>query len=164
MTTPCKWILLPAILITILTVETGRETHAAEGIFDREPFRVNEGLSPDFRDADGKKMAPLWEDFSTEGIHRAAEGMNPREAAASSADGDRQRGLHGVRFGYFHLFLSRTVSEDGKGRDVIRSEYERNSLLTTVQSLPGVLRSDPVVAIDSVRRIFAPQVNLGIEF
>ncbi len=68
------------------------------------------------------------------------------------------------KFGYFHLFVSRTLSGDGTGRDVVRSEDERNSLLTTVQSLPGILRSDPAGAIDSVRRIFAPQVNLGIEY
>lgn len=36
--------------------------------------------------------------------------------------------------------------------------------MTTVQSLPGVLPTDPAGAIESVGRVFAPQVNLGIEF
>ena len=68
------------------------------------------------------------------------------------------------KFSYFHLFVSRTVSGDGTGRDVVRSKDERNSLLMTVQSLPGVLRSDPAGAIGSAGRIFTPQVNLGFEY
>ena len=154
---PCKWILLPVILIITMIAEIDQDSFAAEGIFDRELFRVSEGLVPDFRDVGAKKMAPFREDFSMD-EKKYTEAVDPR------AEGDRQRRFYDVRFRYFHLFVSRTVSGDGTGRDVVRSEDERNSLLTTLQSLPGVLRSDPARAIDSVGRIFAPQVNLGIEF
>ncbi|MEI7673259.1 MAG: hypothetical protein WCK00_14195 [Deltaproteobacteria bacterium] len=154
---PCKWILLPIILIITLIAGIDEETLAAEGIFGRELFRVSERLFPDFRDAGAKKMTPFRDDFSVDG-RKFTEGADLR------AEGDRQRRLLDVRFRYFHLFVSRTVSGEGTGRDVVRPEDERNSLLTTVQSFPGLLRSDPAGAIESVGRIFAPQVNLGIEF
>jgi hypothetical protein len=49
---------MPASLIITLIAETGREARAAEGIFDRERFRISEWLVPDFQDAGAKKMAP----------------------------------------------------------------------------------------------------------
>ncbi len=154
---PCKWMLLPIIMITALIAGIGAESPAAEGIFDRELFRVSEKLVPDFREVDAKKMVPFRDDFSV-------DGRKLTEVADLRAEGDRQRRLFDVRFRYFHVFVSRTASGEGTGRDVVRSEDERNSLLTTVQSFPGLLRSNPVGAIESVGRIFAPQVNLGIEF
>lgn len=156
MTTPCKWRLLPLILILTLVADTGHEASAADGFFDQERFRVSEALSPDFRDMDAKKAVPFRDEFLT-------DGRKPTEAANLEADEDR-RGWYGLRLGYFHLFFSRTVSGYGMGQDAVRSEDKRNSLLTAVQSLPSVLRSDPAGAIESVGRIFAPQVNLGIEF
>jgi hypothetical protein len=157
MTRPCKWLLIPAILIITLIAEIGHEARAIEGIFDRERFRVSEELFPDFQDTGAKKMVPYREYYSME-MSKYVEAADPR------ADGGRLRRLNDVRFGYFHLFISRTVPGDSTGRDVFRSEDQRNSLLTTVQSLPGVLRSDPARAIESAGRIFSPQLNLEIEF
>ncbi|MCX5820232.1 MAG: hypothetical protein NT047_10035 [Deltaproteobacteria bacterium] len=148
------WILLPIILL-VLVAGIARETRA-EGIFDRERFLIREGLIPDFRD-EGKKVF-----LSREGL--SPEPAQYKEAADMKSGDGRGERLYNVRLGYFHLFLTRYASGEGKGREIFRLPEGRNTFLGTVQSLPGTLRSDPARAMESVGTIFEPQVNLQIEF
>lgn len=149
------WILL-MILPLVLSAGVARETWA-ERVFDREHFRIREGLIPDFPDEGTMKIS-----LPREGL--PPEQARDKKSADLKSEGGREEGMYNVRLGHFRLFFSRYASGEEKGREIFRSPEGRNTLLGTVQSLPGTLRSDPVRAMESVGTIFEPQVNLQIGF
>lgn len=151
----CPWILLTIIPLVVAAGIT-RETRA-EGVFDRERFRIREGLIPDFPDEGAIRISLPREGLSPE------PAQHKKAAYMKSGDG-REESLYNVRLGYFRLSLTRYASGEGKGREIFRLPERRNTFLGTVQSLPGTLRSDPARAMESVGTIFEPQVNLQIGF
>jgi len=132
----------------------GRETMAAE-LFPEDRFQVKRELALNFH-LEGDRRNGL---FSGESL--IMEQL--REGGVALGEPAGGGNLSRIRLGHFLLFLSRDHSLDPK-RDRVRSEDGRNGALNAFKSLPGVLQADPSRAMDSIGKIFEPQLNLGIEF
>ena len=141
------------IFLAILLLGIGREMMAAD-LFPWDRFRVKRELIPNFHVEGDRRNGlrrgeSLVKQFREDGVVRGGP-----------VDGENHSR---IRLGHFLLFLSRDHSLDTK-RDRVRPEDEQNGTLNAFKSLPGALQADPSRAMESVGKVFEPQLNLGIEF
>ncbi|MBU2252434.1 MAG: hypothetical protein KKI04_03175 [Proteobacteria bacterium] len=141
------------IFLAILLLGIGREAMAVD-LFPGDRFQVKRELAPNFHVEGDRRNGLLRGESLREQLR---EGGVVRGEPAGGGN------LSRIRLGHFLLFLSRDHSLDPK-RDRVRPKDERNGALNAFKSLPGALQADPSRAMDSIGKIFEPQLNLGIEF
>jgi len=147
-------VLMVATAVLVIGTDRGG---AAGRFFGWEPFRVMQELRLEIPEA-GRGLVVL------SGLDIAPERIAAGNAASVPVGVSRESAQPDLRIGAFRLFLSRSGGE-GSNREWFPSGYERGGALDMLKALPGAFRTDPSRAlVDSVGKLFEPQLNLGIEF
>jgi hypothetical protein len=141
------------VLLLFVSVANG---HTAGIMTEWEPFKIKSEL--------GLHAAGVGADtilFSREEINKIGSAMNSERATTVRKD---DSSWNVIKFRNVRISFTNTMVEQIQ-RDVKKTSGDGSDKLNSIKSLPDTLFAPTYrESIESIGKIFEPQVNLGIEF